>query len=358
MRRKHLLEEWSLTKSLWAAVGSLFVLSCCSHTCAEPGATSPEEKALGRAVAYLSREVPHWQTKNKCYSCHNNGDAARALAMAKQYGFAIDNNAFSETGRWLSHPERWKHNGGEGASNDRKLASIQFSAALVELINAETLKNRHVLLPAATIVARYQSSDGSWKIDADGSIGSPVTYGQFLATTMSLHTLTAVDDQHFIAEIKQARRWLRAKKPKTVLDAAAVLIGLGSHSDVAAAEQREYCVTLIRKGQHKSGGWGPFVTSPAEAFDTAVVLLGLSQSDDSADRAALIQRGRQYLLQVQYDDGSWLETTRPAGAESYAQRVSTTAWATIALLKTTALADKAQEESPASRKIEKPGQHD
>jgi hypothetical protein len=48
----------------------------------------------------------------------------------------------------------------------------------------------------------------------------------------------------------------------------------------------------------------------------------------------MIQRGRAYLLSSQQGDGSWPETTRPRGAESYAQRLSTTGWATLALLAT------------------------
>ncbi|MEX0713581.1 MAG: hypothetical protein WD278_14585 [Pirellulales bacterium] len=39
-------------------------------------------------------------------------------------------------------------------------------------------------------------------------------------------------------------------------------------------------------------------------------------------------------MDQQLEDGSWPETTRPAGGQSYAQRISTTAWATIALLAT------------------------
>jgi hypothetical protein len=45
-------------------------------------------------------------------------------------------------------------------------------------------------------------------------------------------------------------------------------------------------------------------------------------------------RGRAYLLSQQNADGSFPETTRPANQESYAQRISTTGWALLALLQT------------------------
>jgi hypothetical protein len=38
------------------------------------------------------------------------------------------------------------------------------------------------------------------------------------------------------------------------------------------------------------------------------------------------------LMRRQLADGSWPETTRPAGQASYAQRISTTAWALLALI--------------------------
>ena len=53
---------------------------------------------------------------------------------------------------------------------------------------------------------------------------------------------------------------------------------------------------------------------------------------DRPGAAEMIRRGRGFLIQEQNPDGSWPETTRPPGAESYAQRISTTGWATLALL--------------------------
>jgi hypothetical protein len=71
------------------------------------------------------------------------------------------------------------------------------------------------------------------------------------------------------------------------------------------------------------------VTSPPEVFDTALAVLALSQTREMPDAA---RRGRRYLIDQQQPDGSWSETTRPSGGESYAQRISTTAWALLALL--------------------------
>jgi hypothetical protein len=55
---------------------------------------------------------------------------------------------------------------------------------------------------------------------------------------------------------------------------------------------------------------------------------------DAAGRAAAIARGRAFLVEQQEEDGSWPETTRPTGQVSYAQRISTAARATLALLAT------------------------
>ena len=57
-----------------------------------------------------------------------------------------------------------------------------------------------------------------------------------------------------------------------------------------------------------------------------------------ADRPVkgMIARGRKFLIAEQLDDGSWTETTRPPGNVSYAERISTTGWATMALLATAA----------------------
>lgn len=297
-------------------------------------AAAPPADAEGRALSYLSREVPRWSAENKCFSCHNNGDAARALYAAVRLSRPVPERALADTTRWLSRPGDWDCNRGYEMASDKVLARIQFTVALLEALDAGLLKDREPLARAAELMARDQRPDGSWKVDADGAVGSPATYGTALATYLARRSLHRADHRRFKDAVARADRWFRAAKPAAVLESAAVLLGLGNADDPAARAQRERCLELIRKGQGQDGGWGPYVTSAAEPFDTAVVLLALTQNKDGADRDRAVRCGREYLLAMQKPDGSWPETTRPAGAESYAQRLSTAGWATLALLAT------------------------
>jgi len=292
------------------------------------------EPTVGRGLTYLSREVPKWSVENKCYSCHNNGDGARALYTAKRVGIAVTPEAIEDTTRWLSNPERWKDNGGERAFNDKKLATIQFAFALLGASEAREVESKLPLLRAAELVADLQAPDGSWKTIAEGSVGSPVTYGNTLGTAIALKVLASSDPQLFKSNIEKANGWLRDKEPKNVLDAAGILVGLSSARDSQAITRQRQILNLIQKAQGKSGGWGPYANSTPEPFDTAIVLFALAPIDNHANHATMIRRGREYLVESQLDDGSWSETTRPANAESYAHRISTTGWATLALLST------------------------
>jgi hypothetical protein len=295
-------------------------------------ASQPE----ARARAYLAREVPRWAAENKCYSCHNNGDAARALYRAVKQSRSVPPQALRDTSDWLARPRQWDQNRGDPAVSDKGLARLQWAAALVEGLDAGLVKDRSALGKAAELVALDQKPDGSWRVDADGSVGSPATYGTSLATCLARRTLLQADRRRFQEAVAKADRWLRTAAVRTVLDAAAILLALKEDGDRDASDQCGRCLAVIRKGQGKEGGWGPYVNSPPEAFDSALVLLALSGWKTSEDLRTMRRRGRAFLVSLQRGDGSWPETTRPTGAESYAQRLSTTGWATLALLATAA----------------------
>jgi hypothetical protein len=295
-----------------------------------PSLPEPERRAL----AFLVREVPRWPVKNHCFSCHNNGDAARALYEADRLTGAVPVAALDATTRWLGRPDGWKHNGGEGPFNDPVLARVQFAAALTTAIDTGHWRDRSSLVRAADLLAADQRPDGAWQIDPAESVGSPAAYGNSLATALSCRTLRRADPGRFRTQIARADRWLRKKEVHNIFDAASILLGLDGATDDAARTQQRRCLALIRKGPSNEGGWGPYVKAPPEPFDTAVVLLALAPLSGREDIDRMRAGGRDFLVSLQEEDGGWPATTRPPGSESYAERLSTTGWATLALLAT------------------------
>ncbi len=292
--------------------------------------TQPDRVAVHRAIVYLSAEVTSWNKGHACYSCHNSGDAIRALLVARQQGDTVESEGLQTTIDWLRRPGEWSRNGPEGEFNDRRLAQLQFSSALAAAEAGQESAQRPLQVAAGTL-ARHLQPDGSWPSNQIGTIGSPITYGPFLATVQARSVLQQADARRFSNELDRTDRWLRASQPKSVLNAAAVLwaIARDSHPDAVAA--RERCLDLIRRGQSDDGGWGAYVASATEPFDTAVVVLALQAVGDK-QHAAMINDGRDFLVTTQLTSGCWPETTRPADRDSYAHRVSTTAWCLQALV--------------------------
>ena len=299
--------------------------------------------AEARAVSYLSREVPAWRRDHPCYSCHNNGDAARALiAAGNRHGDV--RSALDDTLGWLAHPARWERNGGgEGGADDKRLARIQFAHATRAAYGA-SLVPQEAVARAADIIAADQRPDGSWLLDSSDSIGSPATYGTALATVFAMRTLQAAKPGSFQERIDRSSRWLAQIAVNNLPDATAIVFAF-SNTPRGRPGNWQPALSLLKQGQGRDGGWGPYRNSPAEAFDTSLALLALQEvrrrpgAAQPAFSAAMLDQavasGRGYLEKTQLDDGSWNETTRPAGQTSYAQRVSTTAWALLALMETT-----------------------
>ena len=302
--------------------------------------TDPHAAVIARGVDYLKVEVPKWKAEHPCYSCHNNGDATRALLIAASKGYDIG-TSLDDTLAFLKQPATWDQNKAPSGFDDKTLAKIQFASALA-------VAERHGkaastdLEAAAKLLVAEQKPDGSWQLDNSQSLGSPATYGTLIATWSARTSLIASGMQPDNFTIVQADRWIRGGTPENVLDASGTILALELASDVMAENLRRTSLSILRTGQAPDGGWGPYVTAAPQVFDTAIAVLALSQLDveprlaRSAYRPEelkeAIAKGRKFIASQQRPDGSWPETTRPANQESYAQRISTTAWALLALL--------------------------
>ena len=324
-----------------AVCGMMAVISTAAAGAVLPGQSQPTAHAAEvRAVEYLAIEVPRWRREHSCYSCHNNGDATRALIAASARGHAVG-DAIDDTLTWLAMPERWDGSARRGGSEDMPLARIQFASALASMVAVER-GTQDALDRAVELLVVDQEDDGAWRLSESQIIGGATFYGTSLATAMARRILAGARTDAVQGPRARAGAWLSTTNPATVLDASSVLLGLEGDVDSAAVAQRRKALDVLMRGQGPDGGWGPYVTSQSEPFDTALAVLalagvrkvdGLSAAPySSRELDGAIDRARDYLVDVQRPDGSWPETTRPPNGESYAQRISTTAWSLLSLL--------------------------
>ena len=192
---------------------------------------------------YLAREVPRWPRENHCFSCHNNGDGARALYVAGRQGYTIPKSALEDTGRWLGQPDNWDNNHGNPGFSDTKLARIQFASAL-----AEGMTDRQALAAAAESLLPYLRG-----------------------------VLERAGRTRFAAPIARADRWFLAATPGNLLDTSVLLLAMPDSED-------------LKRNQTTDSGWGPQPNRPAEVFDTAIALMALQAVGETKP----ISRGRAY----------------------------------------------------------------
>jgi hypothetical protein len=205
----------------------------------------------------------------------------------------------SDTLNWLAQPARW---------DAKPLARIQFAGALLTAGSSAAQ-----LREAADLIVADQLPDGHWRVDEETGAGSPATYGPALGTLLAIRIVEQAGSERYGVAIQRAKVWLQARKADHPLDLAARVWAFRLATDA------DRLVAL----QAPNGSWN------SEPFDTSIAVIALS----TAGRAeASIERGLQYLRASHLEPGGWPATTRPPGGDSYAQHVSTSAWALMALL--------------------------
>jgi squalene-hopene/tetraprenyl-beta-curcumene cyclase len=108
------------------------------------------------------------------------------------------------------------------------------------------------------------------------------------------------------------------------------------------AERAGNLLKELLSRQNPGGGWGWLQGGDSDALATGQALYALMQSGLSADHSA-IRRARDYLIESQTEDGSWLVPSRAISAATDEARLKKlapiyrywgTAWATIGLSET------------------------
>lgn len=291
------------------------------------------DEAATNATQYLEKEALSWQPDNACFSCHNNGDATRVLLEISETTRQFKDSRWNESLEWLDTPEKWKKASPTEVALSPALAIIQFGNAMLAAQQIGLLPvNDSRFRSAAILTIESQHADGYWEIEPPGHLGSPGTYGNPLGTAMALRILKNSKVSKAGTAIQKSMEWITKMSLKSTIDlAAGIQILKNSDTSERLALVAQWRATLIQQ-QNDNGSWGPYASRFGEAFDTAVALLTLTPFLPShPDYRRPLELGRSFLANTQEPSGGWTETTRPAGGTSYAQHISTSAWALSAL---------------------------
>lgn len=272
------------------------------------------DAAISKAVASLAVEVPKWRIENTCASCHNQGDAARALIEAHRQGFIDTTQPLESTLQWLSTPNSWKDNYGAQEFNDPVLSNVQFANSLLVARLHWGERFSRALEEAAALIAKLQKSDGSWEIDGGATFASPITHGSILLTGTSVRILDSANRQTYNQPIERGEQWLARQQARNIVEASSLLIATDQHPNFDA--QRSECVKILVDAQGTDGGLGPHANAQAEVFDTALALLALAKTERNEKVQLAIENCARYLLKQQEESGMWPGTVRPSGIDS------------------------------------------
>jgi N-acyl-D-amino-acid deacylase len=340
--------DWALLQGDTAAAQ---VLRKAGAVAFAPPSTPPVPASVPRtpraavevALARLQPIGPRFVEGGKCISCHHQTLPSIAVALASVRGATVDTQL-------ARHPDQatlslWGPIRDElllGRVSQIAIGGFVGTAGYALLGFAEEKTPSNLLTDALTVdLAAQQRPDGSWNV---GDIRPP------LFDTSAIHytalAIRGLDTympagRHVeaMSRIARGRQFLEQATPRHTQDEAFKLLGLvwSKASTTEISRQRDRVLEL----QRADGGWGQRPTMRPDAYQTGQVLYALYASGVPAASSAY-QKGVQFLLRNQLEDGTWFvqsrafafqpyfETGFPHGTNQFVSAAATS-WATIAL---------------------------
>ncbi len=296
-------------------------------------------QSVVKALPLLARTGPTTFKKSGCVSCHNQSLPAVAMAMARERGLTVEEEAVREILRTSV--------AAFGLDAETRLQmgevlgrTITIGYALLGLA-AENHRPDKATDSMALWTARTQFADGSWH---DSDHRPPMEYSRFTATALGLRSLQLYGPptrrEEFEGRVELARDWLVRHQPRDTEGRTFLLLGL-AWAGAPEKAIRQAADDLI-ESQRPDGGWAQLVSLESDAYATGQALYALHTAGRVPVRHKAYQRGAAYLLEKQLDDGSWRVSTRSFPFQSYFEggfphgpdqwiSAAATSWATMAL---------------------------
>jgi hypothetical protein len=307
----------------------------------DPVRVSPQaiKSAVDKALPLLLKGAQGHIAKKSCFACHNQANPMLAFTSARQHGFQIKEEDVKEQTEHIAafldgNRENYLKGRGQGGQADTAgyaLWTLELGGWQPDATTAAVAE--YLLL--------FNKDHDHWK---SGSNRPPSEVSPFTVSYLAIRGLqkwgTAEQKERITKRIGDARAWLLKTPAKDTEDRVFRLWAL----QVAGADAKdvEAGAKELAQSQRKDGGWGQIDGLDGDAYATgsALVVLHLAGGMSTDDPA--YQRGLDFLVKNQLEDGSWKVTSRSKPFQPYYETgfphakdqfisIAASGWATTAL---------------------------
>ncbi len=262
--------------------------------------------AAAKAISVIQNSQKTWFSKQSCFSCHQQALPAFAFRAAREHGVPIDEkaahaDAAAAFGFYSNFDRAIHYTHIIDPAMDDGWGLVAASAA--------GLKPSLVTNIYARLLAARQEPDGHWET---GDERPPQSYSPFSATAIAISAIETYSHpsqrSDLEARVGKARAWLLQHTAHTTEERAFQIFGLciTGHDPQSLTKLAEG----LKATQQADGGWSSREGRPSDAYSTGEALWAMHNAAGLPISDPAWQRGLQYLLKTQANDGTWHVTTR------------------------------------------------
>jgi len=289
--------------------------------------------AVERALVMTEKQSYNFIRVGGCNSCHSQDLPSAAAAFARGRGLKAPREIPQLPATQMPSPERIM---------DFDIVGVTGKAWELFDSGMNGVPKNAYTDAVVRVIKALQSAEGHWP--ASESRRPPMSTGEFQAAALAIYSLQhyapAGDEAACEQAVARAVAWLKRAKPETTQDRAFHALGLawGNAGSDAAKRAVRALVTM----QRADGGWSQLPLTESDAYATGQVLYALHTAGRMSVTDPVYQKGVDYLLRTQAEDGTWRVRSRAIWLQPYFesgfpygqdQFISTagTAWASMAL---------------------------
>ena len=300
--------------------------------------------AVNKSIALLQRSSDVFlKERTSCVSCHHQSLPAVAIGWARDRGLPIDQASVT---RMVRRYERQL--GGNEVFINRCFQVDNPAPNPPRYLgwgswgySALGYPRSDVTDATAWYLAALQRPDGHW---TSNMLRPPIGDGDFTATVLAMQVLQLYPissrASEFRDRIERAARWLETTPARSPQERVYQLLGLGWAGRPPA--ELESLADRLRKDQRDDGGWSQLPNLASDAWATGQTLVALRIAGGVPESDPAYQRGLEFLMNTQFDDGSWFVQSRswpfqepfesgfPYGRDQWVS-AGATAWSAMAI---------------------------